>query len=186
MNQLSLDLRSSHVNSDTSIPRAELAWPRCSGRVLRHPKLHASAERGEVTSYGGLAVAAGLVRKLELPRLLDERLKMLKLHLPYTESDHVLAQVYNLYVGGTCLEDLANLQGSEAVRRMLGACRLPDPTTAGDFLRRFGKEQIEALFEANLEIGKKAWKWQRGKGRATIDVDGTISEVSGDCREGAD
>lgn len=189
MNQLSLDLRSSHVNSGTSIPRAELAWPRCSGRVLRHPKLHASAERGEVTSYGGLAVAAGLVRKLELPRLLDERLKMLKLHLPYTESDHVLAQVYNLYVGGTCLEDLANLQGSEAVRRMLGACRLPDPTTAGDFLRRFDEPELNALDEAIDEAQERVWR-RRYKHRrqplAIVDLDSHLREVYGVQKQGAD
>ena len=114
MSQLTFDLRSSHVNSGTSVPHQELAWPSGHGRVLRHPKLHLVEDRSEVSPYGGLTLAAGLARQLGLPRLLDDRLSLLKRHLPYTEADHVLAQTYNLYIGGTCLEDLANLQGSEA------------------------------------------------------------------------
>ena len=53
----------------------------------------------------------------------------------------MLALAYTLYTDGTCLEDQAALQGSEAVRRLVGACRIPDPTTAGDFLRRFRAAQ---------------------------------------------
>jgi hypothetical protein len=189
VNQLTLDIRSSHVNSGTSIPREELAWPPGPGRVLRHPKLHVAEERGEVTSYGGLAVAAGLARKLGLPQLLDERLQVLKLHLPYTEADHVLAQAYNLYVGGTCLEDLANLQGSEAVRRILGACRLPDPTTAGDFLRRFGQPELDALDEAIDETQDRVWHRRFGRRRqplAIVDLDSHVREVYGVQKQGAD
>jgi hypothetical protein len=157
--------------------------------VLRHPKLQVAEERGQVTPYGGLAAAAGLVRKLELPRLLDEGLEILKLHLPYTESDHVLAQVYNLYVGGTCLEDLANLQGSEAVRRMLGACRLPDPTTAGDFLRRFGEPELSALDEAIDKAQERVWHRRYGRRRqplAIMDLDSHMCEVYGVQKQGAD
>ena len=110
--------------------------------MLRHPKLTLETEPGASTAYGGLSLAAGLLSRLGAARTLNERLDLLSSHRPFTESDHVLAHVYNLFVGGTCLEDLANLQGSEAVLRMLGAARLPDPTTAGDFLRRFDEESL--------------------------------------------
>ena len=189
VNQLTLDLRSSHVNSGTSIPREALAWPGRAGQVLRHPRLHIAEERGEVTPYGGLAVAANLVRALGLPRLLDERLEVMKRHLPYTESDHVLTQAYNLYIGGTCLEDLANLQGSEAVRRLLGACRLPDPTTAGDFLRRFGQQELDALDEAIDEAQDRVWRRRFGRRRqplAIVDLDSHVRDVYGAQKEGAD
>jgi hypothetical protein len=56
---------------------------------------------------------------------------------------HVLAQTLNLYVSGTCIEDVANLQHSEAVRGIIGACRIPDPTTAGDFLRRLHEQEYQ-------------------------------------------
>ncbi len=189
MTQLTLDLRSSHVNSGTSVARQDSAWPSSHGRVLRHPKLHLAEDRSEVSPYGGLALAAGLARHLGLPRLLDDRLSVLKRHLPYTEADHVLAQTYNLFVGGTCLEDLANLQGSEAVRRMLGACRLPDPTTAGDFLRRFGPQDLDALDEAIDEAQERVWRRRYGRRRAPVaivDLDSHIHEVYGVQKQGAD
>jgi len=99
-------LRASHVNNGTSVPHQELLWPSRPGRVLRHPPLHVSEERGEVTPYGGLALAASLARRLQVPQLLDAGLDLLKLHLPYHDSDHVLALTYNLYVGGDNIEDL--------------------------------------------------------------------------------
>ena len=189
MNQLTLNLRASHVNSGTSVPSSQRRWPSASGRVLRHPKLHLEEQQTEVTAYGGLALAAGLARRLDLPRLLDERLCLLKRQLPYAESDHVLFQVYNLFVGGSCLEDLANLQGSEAVRRMLGACRLPDPTTAGDFLRRFDRSALEALDEAIDEAQDRVWRRRFRKRRqplAIVDLDSHVKEVYGVQKRGAD
>jgi hypothetical protein len=189
VNQLTLDLQASHVNSGTSILAKDRAWPTTRGRVLRHPKLHVEETQADVTSYGGLALATGVARALDLPRLLDERLNLLKRQLPYTESDHVLSQVYNLFVGGSCLEDMANLQGSEAVRRLLGACRLPDPTTAGDFLRRFDQPALDALNHAIDDAQERVWRRRFKKRRqplAIVDLDSHVREVYGVQKEGAD
>ena len=57
--------------------------------------------------------------------------------MPYSESDHVLNIAYNLLVGGTCLEHLELRRNDEVYLDALGAQRIPDPTTAGDFCRRF-------------------------------------------------
>jgi hypothetical protein len=124
-------VRASHVNQGTSILRSQLRSPKTTGRVFRHPKLHVSEERGEATAYGGLSLAVALVRQLGVARALDQALDLLQSHRPFTESDHVLTHVYNLFVGGTCIEDIGHLQASEPVRRMLGAARIPDPTPAG-------------------------------------------------------
>ena len=182
-------VRASHVNQGTSITRAELRSPGTAGRVFRHPKLHVSQERGEATAYGGLVLAAVLVRSLGVHRELDRALDLLQSHRPFTESDHVLTHVYNLFVGGTCIEDIAHLQGSEPVRRMLGAARIPDPTTAGDFLRRFDAGALEALDSA-IDCGQEAvWKRRYGRkkaGQAIVDLDSHVHPVYGDQKEGAD
>lgn len=182
-------LRASHVNQGTSIPRSQLRSPRTSGPVFRHPKLQVSEERGEATAYGGLSLAATLVRSLGVNRVLDEALSLLQSHRPFTESDHVLTHVYNLFVGGTCIEDIGHLQGSEPVRRMLGAVRIPDPTTAGDFLRRFDAPSLGALDRA-IDAGQEA-VWRRRYGRkkadqAIVDLDSHVHPVYGDQKEGAD
>ncbi len=182
-------LRASHVNQGTSIPRSQLPSPRTSGPVFRHPKLHVSEERGEATAYGGLSLATTLVRSLGVDRALDEALSLLHAHRPFTESDHVLTHVYNLFVGGTCIEDIGHLQASEPVRRMLGAVRIPDPTTAGDFLRRFDEASLGAL-DGAIDAGQEAvWRRRYGRkkaDRAIVDLDSHVHPVYGDQKEGAD
>jgi hypothetical protein len=104
------------------------------------------------------------------------------------ESDHVLTHVYNLFTGGTCIEDIANLQCSEPVRRILGASRLPDPTTAGDFLRRFRADSLDALNGCIDEAQSKLWRRaHRGKRRlAVVDLDSHVKTIYGNQKEGAD
>lgn len=188
--------RASHVNSGTSIDPEELPWPETEGRVMRHPLLHLESDRrGEMTHYGGLVLAQQFVRRFGVAQRLDEALVLFKRHAPYHESDHVLALAYTLYADGTCLEDQAALQGSEAVRRLVGACRIPDPTTAGDFLRRFRNVQdIERLSGVIDEVQEAVWsklsrkvRRQRKKREfALVDLDGHIKPLYGVQKEGAD
>ena len=70
----------------------------------------------------------------------------------------------------------------------LGAERIPDPTTAGDFTRRFGVEDIITLEECVNRARLAVWKVQP-EGflkEAFIDVDGTIAQTYGECKEGMD
>jgi len=163
---------------------------------MRHPLLHLESDpRGEMTHYGGLVLAQQFVRRFGVAKRIDESLELFKRHAPYHESDHVLALAYTLYADGTCLEDQAALQGSEAVRRMVGACRIPDPTTAGDFLRRFRtSEHIGQLCGVTDEVQEAVWsKLARGVRRqrkkqesALVDLDGHIKPLYGEQKQGAD
>jgi hypothetical protein len=151
-------------------------------------------ERSEVTPYGGLAVATAFLRRFKVAECIDRNVKVFLVHLPYHESDHVLAQTLNLYVGGTCIEDVANLQHNEAVRRILGAPRIPDPTTAGDFLRRLHEKehQLPGLRRAVDEVQVAVWRRsRRGRGKredpwSIVDVDGHVKPLYGVQKEGAD
>jgi len=55
---------------------------------------------------GGIGMMHLLARRTGLVAALDKALQVLKIHLPYHESDHVLNLAYNALSGGTCLEDL--------------------------------------------------------------------------------
>ncbi len=71
----------------------------------------------------------------------------------------------------------------------MGANRIPDPSTAGDFLRRFGEGDIEDLDKAIDVIHQRAWKqrWGRKKQKlGIIDVDSHVHHVYGNQKEGAD
>ena len=159
------------------------------------PVLDASPARFETsnrtcaTSAGGVRLVHELVQALQLPQEIDERVGLLKLHRPYHESDHVLAMAYNLLAGGTCIEDLEQRRTDEAFLDMLGVERIPDPTTAGDFCRRFTtKSAIDNLQAAINESRLRIWKRQPRSffERAVVDVDGTIAETTGECKEGMD
>ena len=77
-----------------------------------------------------------MVREIGLAEAIDKNIRILKFHLPYHESDHVLNMAYNVATGGTCLEHLELRRNDEVYLDALGAQRIPDPTTAGDFCRR--------------------------------------------------
>jgi hypothetical protein len=75
--------------------------------VITAPNIHyevAAKTRG--IACGGIGAIHLLVRKLGLAGAIDERLHLLKFHLPYHESDHVLNFAYNALCEGTCLDDI--------------------------------------------------------------------------------
>ena len=69
-------------------------------------------------------------------------LHLLKRHLPYHESDHVLNIAFNILAGGKRIEHLELRRNDEVYLDALGAERIPDPTTAGDFCRRFSSRPM--------------------------------------------
>jgi len=139
-------------------------------------------DRVTATRAGGVGAIHALVRQLGLPQAIDEKLHLLKRHLPYHESDHVLALAYSVLTGGTCLQDLDSVREDEALMNMLGARRLPDPTTAGDFLRRFAEKDIDVLQSLINAIRVEVWKRQPKafRKRAVIDADGTVAGTTGE------
>jgi hypothetical protein len=147
------------------------------------------AERTRAIGFGGIGALHKLVCRLGLDRAINKNIALLKVHVPYWESDHVLNIAYNILTGGTCLEDIERLRNDESYMNALDAERIPDPTTAGDFLRRFNDETwIFALQETINETRAKVWGLQDSTFRkeAIIDVDGTIAETTGECKEGMD
>jgi len=142
--------------------------------------------RVEAMGYGGIGAIHNLVCKLGLDEALNEAIKLLKIHVPYHESDHILNMAYNVMSGGRCLEDIERLRNDESYMNSLGAERIPDPTTAGDFLRRFDRWTIDKMQEVINETRKKVWKKQGEKFLTVgiVEADGTISETQGETKEG--
>jgi hypothetical protein len=145
-------------------------------------------ERVRAIGYGGIGAIHKLVCRLKLDSAVNNTIELLKFHVPYHESDHVLNIAYNVLSGGTCLEDIERLRNDETYMNALGATRIPDPTTAGDFLRRFDAPTVVRLQDTINDARKKVWSLQDQSFRkeAIIDVDGTIAGTTGECKEGMD
>jgi Transposase DDE domain group 1 len=150
--------------------------------------LYEIGDRGRGIGYGGIGAIHLLVRKLGLAEAIDRRLHLLQIHLPYHESDHVLNFAYNALCDGTCLEDIELRRNDEVFLDALGARRIPDPTTAGDFCRRFQPEDVHQLLDIFNDIRKQAWTGQPDEffAQARIDADGTLVDTSGECKQGMD
>ena len=147
---------------------------------------HSDRVRG--LASGGIGAMHRLAQHTGLEAAINERLEVLKVHLPYHESDHVLGIAYNVLCGGTCLQDIERRRQDEVYLDALGAQRIPDPTTAGDFCRRFDEAAIEALQTAINETRVRVWRTQPAAffDEAVIDADGTLAETTGACKEGMD
>ncbi|MBK6848830.1 MAG: IS1380 family transposase [Proteobacteria bacterium] len=146
------------------------------------------AERSQGIGCGGIGAIQQLVRRVGLARAIDRQVRLLKLHVPYHESDHVLNLTYNVLCGGRVLEDIELRRQDSAFLAALGTQSIPDPTTAGDFCRRFGEDDIWALMAAVNETRLAVWKQHPTltKQRARIDADGTMVPTTGACKQGMD
>jgi len=172
--------------------------PRRKWRAQKRPMFKARniryemADRTRAIAHGGIGAVHLLVRRVGLIDALDRDVQLLKVHLPYHESDHVLNIAYNLLCDGDCLQDIERLRNDEAYLDALGASRIPDPTTAGDFCRRFeSSEQVLALMEAINSVRLNVWRQHAQDqpsflDRATIDADGTIAPTDAQCKQGID
>jgi hypothetical protein len=165
-------------------------WSRRSQPMLTSQKI--SYEVGgnvEATGFGGLFAMHRLVTRLGLVKAIDADLELLKMHLPYHESDHVLTLAYSVLCGGTRLEDVDRLRSDVPLMNGLGAALLPDPTTTGDFLRRFTQADLLTLMEAINSVRPRLWT---GRGAdllgetAYLDADGTIVPTTGELKQGMD
>ncbi|MBV8075031.1 MAG: IS1380 family transposase, partial [Planctomycetaceae bacterium] len=146
------------------------------------------ATKTRAISCGGIGAIQLLVRKLGLAEAIDQRLHLLKFHFPYHESDHVLNFAYNALCNGTCLDDIELRRNDVVFLDALGADRIPDPTTAGDFCRRFTAEDVETLQAVFDQTRVKLWNEQPPEffDEAILDVDGTLVATGACCKQGVD
>ena len=154
--------------------------------ILTPPVTYQVAERQQAIAAGGLGVLTDLAGVLGLRRAINDAIPLLKLHLPYDEADHVLNIAFNLLAGGTCLDHLEDRRQDEAYLNAMGAQLIPDPTTAGDFCRRFSPQNINDLMDATNRVRQLVWKQQPEEffDLAIVEGDGTQVETAGEKKEG--
>lgn len=164
-------------------------WPNQDKPMFRARNIqYELAEKTRGLGVGGIGAMHLLARRTGLIEAIDRQLQLLKMHKPYHESDHVLNIAYNPLCNGTCLEDIELRRNDEVYLDALGAQRIPDPTTEGDFCRRFGVADIQTLMDVVNQVRQRVWRVQPQafRQRAILDADGTITPTTGQCKQGMD
>lgn len=157
--------------------------------VFEASKIHYEiSERAGGVSMGGIGAVHSFVKKIGLDKEIDRTLKLLSYHRPYHESDHVLTFAYNILNGGKTIDDIELMRRDENILKILGAKAVPDPTTAGDFCRRFQPNDIHLLTDAINSIRMKIWSKQDRSffEMANVDLDGTIAATNAETKAGMD
>lgn len=164
--------------------------PRTDGPEFAASAIHYElSERSHAISCGGIGAVHLLASKVGLIQALDTRLPILQRRRPYSEADHILNIVYNTMCGGLVLDDLELRRNDVAFLDALDARTTPDPTTAGDFCRRFGPPHIDLLMTIVNDVRVGIWQQQAAtffEQPARIDADGSIVETTGECKQGMD
>ncbi len=144
------------------------------------------ADKQQAIAVGGIGAMLQLTKQLDLLGEINRAIMLFKMHLPYDEADHVLNISLNLLAGGNCLDHLEDRRQDEAYLNAVGTHRIPDPTTAGDFCRRFNDRHVLSLMSAFNRIREKVWKQQPDEffDCAVIEADGTQVETSGERKQG--
>lgn len=98
----------------------------------------------------------------------------------------MLKLAYNILCGGTCPQDLELRRNDEVCLDALGAERIPDPTTEGDFCRWFEAADVETLMNALHKTRVDVWRQQGAKffDEAVIAMDGSLAPTWGECKKG--
>jgi hypothetical protein len=163
-------------------------WPEQSGPMFKAKNIHYEmADRAHAIGSGGIGAFHLLARNSGLIDEINKKLCLFKIHLPYHESDHVLNIAYNTLTGGTCLDDIELLRNDETYMDALGTERIPDPTTAGDFTRRFSEVAVLALMEAINTVRVKMWDKRLSRSErsvAIVEADGSVAPTTGECKQG--
>ena len=169
---------------------ADAVVPNARGPVIGRGNIsYELAERTKAVAHGGMGMICRLVGWSGLPEEIDSALSLLKIHRPYFESDHVLNIAYNALCGGSTLTDIEARRGDRVFLDGIGAKSLPDPTTAGDFCRRFDPDAVMALQEAINRARLRVWATQPPAffaRRAVIDADASIVGTDGETKAGMD
>ena len=164
--------------------------PNMGGPVLGRANIaYELSQRTKATGHGGIGAIAKLIGHVGLAGEIDSSLDLLKLHKPYHESDHVLNIAYNALCGGQRLQDIEARRCDRVFLDGLGTESLPDPTTAGDFCRRFDAASIIALQKAINRARLKVWRRQPDsffEQPAVIDADASIVPTDAQTKEGMD
>ena len=148
-------------------------------------RIHIAFDDHRLVANAGLLLPVTLAHHLGLGDLVDQHVDLGDAPGRANGGDKMLTLVASALAGGDCIDDADALRagGTEPV---LG-CSVKAPFTLGTFLRSFSWGHVRQLDRVSRELLARAWATGGGPGDdpLTIDLDSTVCETYGLCKEGA-
>ena len=138
-----------------------------------------------LVANAGLLLPVTLAHHLGLGELVDNNVDLGDAPGRANAGDKFLTLVASALAGGDCIDDADALRAG-GTERVLG-CVIKAPSTLGTFLRSFRWGHVRQLDRVSRELLARAWAAGAGPGDGplTIDLDSTLCETYGLCKEGA-
>ncbi len=138
-----------------------------------------------LVANAGLILPATLAHHLGLRELADNHVDLGDAPGRANAGDNLLTLVASALAGGDCIDDADALRagGTEPALR----CTVKAPSTLGTFLQSLRWGHVRQLDRVSREALAQAWAAGAGPGHdpLTIDLDSTVCETYGRCKEGA-
>ena len=153
---------------------------------LEHPdRIHVAFDDHRLVANAGLLLPVTLAHHLGLGELVDCHVDLGDAPGRANAGDQMLTLVASALAGGDCIDDADALRAG-GTARVLG-CVVKAPSTLGTFLRSFRWGHARQLDRVSRELLARAWAAGAGPGDGplTIDLDSTLCETYGLCKEGA-
>ena len=151
-----------------------------------HPdRIHVAFDDHRLVNNAGLILPATLALHLGLPELVDRRLDLGDAPGRANTGAKIMTLVASALAGGDCIDD-ADVLRTGGTAGALG-CVVKAPSALGTFLRSFRWGHARQLDRVSRELLARAWAAGAGPGDGplTIDLDSTLCETYGLCKEGA-
>ena len=151
-----------------------------------HPdRIHVAFDDHRLVANAGLLLPVTLAHHLGLGELVDCHVDLGDAPGRANAGDKMLTLVASALAGGDCIDDADALRAG-GTARVLG-CVIKAPSTLGTFLRSFRWGHARQLDRVSRELLARAWAAGAGPGDGplTIDLDSTLCETYGLCKEGA-
>lgn len=144
----------------------------------------------KMTSSGGSVFLSRVAARLGLPALLGDALRLKVRARGASDAETLLALVYTLAQGDGTLSDVDALGADEVRQSLLGLARVPTSRRAGEYLARFGPDEVAALQAVVRQVAAALIDTLGDHARATLGyvpvfLDGTAIEVTGRYTENA-
>ena len=148
-------------------------------------RIHVAFDDHRLVANAGLLLPVTLAHHLGLGELVDCHVDLGDAPGRANAGDKMLTLVASALAGGDCIDDAAALRAG-GTARVLG-CVVKAPSTLGTFLRSFRWGHARQLDRVSRELLARAWAAGAGPGDGplTIDLDSTLCETYGLCKEGA-